>query len=310
MSDIKWSAFPLAGTLAAGDTLVGIRAGANVRLSLTFPWSPTLGGTGVTNLAGSTLTLGGALTTAGAFVSTFTMTGATNVTFPTSGTLATTASAAGIVNTGSTNQLAYYAAAGTTLSGLAIVNSAILTTTAGGVPTWVASTGSGAPVRATSPTLTTPVLGAASATSINFGGTSLSAYAEGTFTPTFTLATAGDLSVVYTVQNGFYTRIGRVCFVQYDMAFTPTFTTGSGTLRFAGLPFTTTLASTSSAIYQTSVGFTWPVGTTSISAVTDASSTFAFLRMNGSTLPGQSMTSANIVSGVAIRVIFSMTFTV
>lgn len=97
MADIKWSAFPLAGTLAAGDTLVGLRAGANVRLSLTFPWSPTLGGTGVANLASSTLTLGGALTTTGAFASTFTMTGATNVTFPTSGTL----TALGNTSTGS-----------------------------------------------------------------------------------------------------------------------------------------------------------------------------------------------------------------
>jgi hypothetical protein len=65
----------------------------------------------------------------------------------------------GTVNSGLINQLAYYASAGTTLSGLTIVNSAALTTTAGGVPTWVAYTGSGAPVLATSPTLVTPALG-------------------------------------------------------------------------------------------------------------------------------------------------------
>lgn len=133
--------------------------------------SSTYGGTGVNN-GSNTLTLAGNLATSGAFASTFTMTGATNVTFPTTGTLATTATASGIVNSGLINQLAYYAAAGTALSGVTIVNSAALTTTSGGVPTWVAYTGTGAPVLATSPTLVTPILGAASATSISFSSTS------------------------------------------------------------------------------------------------------------------------------------------
>jgi len=78
--------------------------------------SGALGGTGVSN-SGKTITLGGNLTTSGAFASTFTMTGATNVTFPTSGTLATTSGASGVINPGLTNQIAYYAADGTTLSG-------------------------------------------------------------------------------------------------------------------------------------------------------------------------------------------------
>lgn len=135
MADIKWSAFPAIGALATGDILVGLRAGANVKFdALTLPWSPTLGGTGVANLAGSTITLGGALTTSGAFTSTFTMTGNTSVTFPTSGTLATTASASGIVNSGLINQLAYYAANGTTVSGLTTANNGLLVTSAGGVP--------------------------------------------------------------------------------------------------------------------------------------------------------------------------------
>lgn len=70
-----------------------------------------------------------------------------------------TGSGSGTVNSGLVNQLAYYATAGATVSGLTIVNSAGLTTTSGGVPTWVAYTGTGAPVLATSPTLVTPLLG-------------------------------------------------------------------------------------------------------------------------------------------------------
>ncbi len=62
------------------------------------------GGTGVANLAGSTITLGGALTLSGAFPAVFNITGSTNVTFPTSGTLATTAGTVSSVS-GTTNRI-------------------------------------------------------------------------------------------------------------------------------------------------------------------------------------------------------------
>lgn len=73
------------------------------------------------------------------------------------------------------------------LSGTLAVTGAVTLTTAlpvasGGTVT-NASTGTGSVVLATSPTLVTPLLGVATATSINFGGTALSAYAEGTWTP-------------------------------------------------------------------------------------------------------------------------------
>ena len=91
MADIKWSTFPSFVSPGAGDVLVGLHAGANTKFTgLTIPFSPTVGGTGIANAVGSTITLGAALTTSGAFASTFTMTGVTTVTFPTSGTLATT----------------------------------------------------------------------------------------------------------------------------------------------------------------------------------------------------------------------------
>lgn len=46
-------------------------------------------------------------------------------------------SSSGTVNSGSINQLAWYAANGTAVSGLATVNSGTLTTNAAGVPTWL-----------------------------------------------------------------------------------------------------------------------------------------------------------------------------
>lgn len=167
--------------------------------SITVGWSGTLsgtrGGTGVNN-GSSTITLGGSLTTSGAFASTFTMTGITTVTFPTTGTLATTSqipTGAALTKTDDTNVTLTLGGSPTT----ALVNAASLTlgwtgqlaasrggtglsSLGTGVATWLGTpssanllaamtdeTGTGALVFANTPTLVTPVLGVATATSIN-----------------------------------------------------------------------------------------------------------------------------------------------
>ena len=77
-----------------------------------------------------------------------------------------------------------------------------------------AATGSGGLVRATSPTLITPTLGAAAATSITLGGgTALANYVVATFTPTITLVGGvGNTTPVYSTNTGRYTRVGNRCF--------------------------------------------------------------------------------------------------
>ena len=71
-------------------------------------------------------------------------------------------------------------------------------------------------------------------------------YEEGTWTPVLTAATPGDLSVVYSVQLGYYTKIGRMVFVNYDVTTsTWTHTTAAGNISITGLPFTS------------SAGITW-----------------------------------------------------
>jgi hypothetical protein len=75
----------------------------------------------------------------GAFTFTGTITGNTTVTFPTSGTLATTATASGIVNSGTANQITYYASSGTTVSGLTGANGSVLVTNNTGVPSMLAN---------------------------------------------------------------------------------------------------------------------------------------------------------------------------
>ena len=81
-----------------------------------------------------------------------------------------TPAASGTVTSSTQNNLAYYAANGTVVSGLATANNSGLLTNGSGVPAWVTVTGTGAPVLATSPTLITPTLGVATATSLKFSG--------------------------------------------------------------------------------------------------------------------------------------------
>lgn len=94
------------------------------------------------------------------------------------------------------------------------------------------TTGSGAVVLQTSPTLTTPTLGVATATSINFGGTALSTYTEGTWTPSL----GGNAT--YGIQTGSYTKIGNIVCVKMDLQ-VGTLGTGS-TSTISGLPFSST----------------------------------------------------------------------
>jgi hypothetical protein len=63
-------------------------------------------------------------------------------------------------------------------------------------------------------------------------------YEEGTFTPTITAGTAGNLSVSYSTQLGRYTRIGNRCFINITLVTSAfTWTTASGLLYITGLPF-------------------------------------------------------------------------
>ena len=97
-------------------------------------------------------------------------------------------------------------------------------------------------VFSTSPTLVTPTLGAALATSIKFGsGTVLSDYQEGTWTPT-----VGNQTVVGTFSsNGTYTKIGRQVFFRGQVIATTSISGAAGSY-IRGLPFTSTASGTGS----------------------------------------------------------------
>lgn len=63
-------------------------------------------------------------------------------------------------------------------------------------------------------------------------------YEEGTWTPTLTFATPGDLSVAYTTRAGNYTKIGDLVYLQCTIVTSSfTYTTSSGNINITGVPF-------------------------------------------------------------------------
>ena len=168
-------------------------------------------------------------------------------------------------------------------------------------------TGTGNFVGSNSPTLVTPTLGVASATSINFGGSTLSTYLTSTaFTPIFTCATPGDLSVTYATQTAFYEQFGNIVLYTIVIIATPTFTTASGQIIIGGLPSN---PNSTYGIYV-GVGFTnsaiiFPVGTTQIYTTTSGLTSSIGLAAMGSATPNTPINMTSITSGVAFNCSFS-----
>lgn len=71
-------------------------------------------------------------------------------------------------------------------------------------------------------------------------------YEEGTWTPTLTFATAGNLAVVYSSRLATYTKVGRLVTVNFEIVTTTfTWTTATGAFLITGLPFVSPAAASS-----------------------------------------------------------------
>lgn len=132
-------------------------------------------------------------------------------------------------------------------------------------------------------------------------------YAKGLFTPVFTFATPGDLSVSYALQAGFYTRIGNRVFFDYNITFTPTFTTASGQGIFQGLQIPALVAS--GGIYSAAIGqisnLNPASGDLQITARILSGATSLLLFRTLDSAPAVLVTAAHITSGVAITLCIS-----
>lgn len=141
------------------------------------------------------------------------------------------------------------------------------------------------------------------ATSINFGQSALNYYDEaGSFTPSITFATPGNLSVTYSTQEGKYTRIGNIVFFRLQIITSAfTHTTASGNLRISGLPFTVGAVNFYSS-FQHGSATTYPAGVSSANAVSINSQTYIQIQGVGSGTGATTFTTANQPTGSNVNI--------
>jgi hypothetical protein len=169
------------------------------------------------------------------------------------------------------------------------------------------NSGTGSFVGNNSPTLVSPSLGVAAATSINFGGSSLALYTDTTsFSPVFTFVTPGDLSVAYSTQVGEYLQIGALVFVGVNLVFTPTYTTASGNVRIS-MPVAMISSPTSlGQIFVSTI--VYPAGTTSLNFLTTAANQALNIQAQGSTVTAATLSVTQFLTGVQYTIAGSICY--
>jgi hypothetical protein len=152
-------------------------------------------------------------------------------------------------------------------------------------------------------TLTIPDPGASTATFTLLGNSSagsgvVALETDGTWTPTITFATAGDLSVSYANQNGYYSRVGNTVTANFTLVFTPTFTTASGLFEIASFPVTSRSGTQNNAQGSLlTATMIFPTGTSSICLSMASASTVCSIYGSGSTVSGGFVSASSFVSG-------------
>jgi hypothetical protein len=132
---------------------------------------------------------------------------------------------------------------------------------------------------------------------------------SGTFVPTFSFTTPGDLSVVYAAQEGEYTIIGNRIFVGFKIAFTPTYTTATGTPVVGGLPVPNASGFTQVAtVAFHNSNLSYPAGVTEVCPNINSGNDYILMRGNGSGITSQFLTTAQVPSGVGQNWFFQATY--
>jgi len=193
------------------------------------------------------------------------------------------------------NQLLYSSSANT-ITGLATAAAAVLTTVSS-VPTWanqlgLSLGGTNANLSATGGTsqvLKQTSVGA-NITVGQLAAADISDYVTGTFTPAFTPSGTGYTSISYSLQTGFYVKIGKMVTVNINIVVSALTVGGaSGNLTVTGLPFATanngSANQTGTLLYQL------------ISAGTTNTQIIPFVGANATTINFQALNTNNSSGG-------------
>lgn len=133
-------------------------------------------------------------------------------------------------------------------------------------------------------------------------------FAEGPWTPAITFGTAGDLSVGYTTQFGWWERrLNKATLWCNVLTKSFTYTTASGTLLVTGLPFTsrsTTSFNSSGALSQIR-GYTKANFTQVMAQLTAGSATIRF-NSSGSGQTPAPLTATDVPSAGTVNLVFQI----
>ena len=317
-SGIVPSQWTLSTTNTSGVLTTGMTLSDAQILTLANPLPAGSGGTGITSLGTGVATALGQ-----------NVTGSGGIVLATSPTLLTSATISGSGNTQTFNLVSTTASAFTTINGFTNTSTVagsiyfglntaqngpgpnVLITAQQAASSIVFNAGGNVLAATINPTTATfvgtivapnvPIYGTGVATALAVSTNSNGGFAvetDGTWTPTITFATAGDLSVSYANQNGYYSRVGNTVTANFTLVFTPTFTTASGLFEIASFPVASRSGTQNNAQGSLlTATMIFPTGTSSICLSMASASTVCSIYGSGSTVSGGFVSASSFVSG-------------
>jgi len=131
-------------------------------------------------------------------------------------------------------------------------------------------------------------------------------YEEGTFTPTLTCSTVGNLSVSYSIQLGRYTRIGNRVIINATIVTSAfTHTTASGGVRLSGLPFNSNGTAANYPVLSLWFSGITKVGYTQLTPYPDPGTNFLLVNASGSGVSSTGVLITDLPTGGNVVMIYS-----
>ncbi|MQX90313.1 hypothetical protein [Sinorhizobium meliloti] len=123
----------------------------------------------------------------------------------------------------------------------------------------------------------------------------------GTFTPSITFATPGDLALTSVTASGVWKRTGRYVKVESNFTGTPTFTTASGNIRLTGLPFSAASGNGNMSLQSITALVDWN-SRTMLTVNPTSFNTFCEVRGFAAGVGPSPMQATDITSGAALTI--------
>lgn len=130
----------------------------------------------------------------------------------------------------------------------------------------------------------------------------------GNWTPTFTAATVGNLSLSYAFQTGRYLKVGPYYICFGSLRCTPTHSTASGAARIAGLPATAAAGGSGWVMECDGASIDWGTGYTHLGIRQGGSTNYVDILKNGDNAAGSSLLITNFASASQFTFTFGVVY--